>query len=161
MSEKEFWDLVSPLNPSILGFAIRLLHDPEKAKDVHQETLERLWTRRQTLNSERNIKSLAMIITKNKCIDMIRKQGRYVEQSIDEFHMHTQQDFESRDMVDQIKRRMKQLPTKQKMVIELKDFQGFSNEEIGEIMEMTVNTVRVNLSRARKYLTEQLKHEWQ
>jgi len=92
---------------------------------------------------------------------MIRRQGRYVEQSIDEFQMHTQQNFESRDMVDQIKRRMKQLPTKQQMVIELKDFQGFSNAEIGEIMEMTVNTVRVNLSRARKYLTEQLKHEWQ
>ncbi|MBO3697593.1 RNA polymerase sigma factor [Roseivirga sp. E12] len=161
MSEKEFWDIIAPLNPSILGFAFRLLNDQEKAKDIHQDTLEKLWKRRRKLKKEGNIKSLAMTITKNKCIDLIRLEGRYIDRSINELELHTKQDFESKDLIHQIKVRMKQLPTKQQMIIELKDFQGFSNSEIGAIMDMTVNNVRVNLSRARKFLTEQLRHEWQ
>ncbi|OEK04884.1 RNA polymerase sigma factor [Roseivirga misakiensis] len=161
MSDREFWEIISPLNTSILGFAIRLLSDEEKAKDVHQDTLEKLWQKRKSLNKHKNIKSFAMTIAKNKCIDVMRREGRYIEQRMEDIQLLTNQDFETHDMIEQIKLRMKQLPTQQRMVIELKDFQGFGNEEIGEIMGMTVNNVRVNLSRGRKFLTEYFKHEWQ
>lgn len=161
MSEEQFWTIISPLNQSILGFAIRLLNNKESAKDVHQDTLEKLWQKRSSLKKEKNIRAFAMTIIKNKCIDVIRAQGRYQDHSIEDIELYSKQAYEDKDIIEHIKLKMKQLPTQQQMIIELKDFQGFGNEEIGEIMGMTVNNVRVNLSRGRKTLTKHFKHEWQ
>ena len=160
MDQLQFWRLIGPVQSNLFGFAVRMLHDRSQAEDALQDVLEKLWRIRETLNADKNLKSLCMTMMKNKCIDIIRKEGRYVESHEHEAMMTTETNYEQVDMLQQLKSRMKHLPTQQQLIIELKDFQGFSYEEIAEITQMSINTLRVNLSRARKKITEPLKHEW-
>ncbi len=161
MDQHQFWLMIGPLNTSLFGFAMRMLNDRALAEDALQDVLEKLWKLRKRLDSNNNIKSFAMTVMKNKCIDLIRKEGRYIEASEEyESQMTVQSNYEQVDMLEQLKKRMNLLPTQQKLIVELKDFQGFSYEEIEEITQMSVNTLRVNLSRARKKLTEPLRDEW-
>lgn len=159
MDQDQFWKIIDPLQKSLFGFAIRMLGDRTWAEDAMQEVLEKLWKMRRELSPAGNPKSLAMTMMKNKCIDLMRKNGRYTEEDKAPMRvMETQ--YEHQDMIDQLKARMELLPTQQKLIVELKDFQGFSYEEIAEITDMNINALRVNLSRARKKLTEPLRHEW-
>lgn len=161
MDQDQFWLMIGPLNKNLFGFAMRMLNDRQLAEDALQDVLEKLWKLRKRLDSNNNIKSFAMTVMKNKCIDLIRKEGRYID-SPDEHEtlMTVESNYEQVDMLEQLKKRMNLLPTQQKLIVELKDFQGFSYEEIGEITQMSVNALRVNLSRARKKLTEPLRDEW-
>ncbi len=161
MDQDQFWLMIGPLNKNLFGFAMRMLNDRQLAEDALQDVLEKLWKLRKRLDSNNNIKSFAMTVMKNKCIDLIRKEGRYIDSSDEhETRMTVESNYEQVDMLEQLKKRMDLLPTRQKLIVELKDFQGFSYEEIGEITQMSVNALRVNLSRARKKLTEPLKDEW-
>lgn len=160
MDQDQFWLMIGPLNSNLFGFAMRMLNDRPLAEDALQDVLEKLWKMRKRLDSNNNVKSFAMTVMKNKCIDLIRKEGRYIESNEPEVQMTVESNYEHIDMIEQLKRRMPLLPTNQKLIVELKDFQGFSYEEIEEITQMSVNTLRVNLSRARKKLTEPLRDEW-
>ncbi|MCE7992316.1 MAG: sigma-70 family RNA polymerase sigma factor [Roseivirga sp.] len=160
MDQDQFWLMIGPLNSNLFGFALRMLNDRPLAEDALQDVLEKLWKMRKRLDSNNNIKSFAMTVMKNKCIDLIRKKGRYIESNEPEAYMTIESNYEHIDMIEQLKKRMNLLPTNQKLIVELKDFQGFSYEEIEEITQMSVNTLRVNLSRARKKLTEPLRDEW-
>jgi RNA polymerase sigma-70 factor (ECF subfamily) len=160
MDQDQFWLMIGPLNPNLYGFAVRILGDKALAEDALQDVLEKLWKMRKRLDRNNNIKSFAMTVMKNRCIDMIRKEGRYVDETAHKSSMTVESDYESVDMIEQLKKGMQVLPTQQQLVIELKDFQGFSYEEIAEITQLSVNTLRVNLSRARKKLTEPLRDEW-
>lgn len=160
MDQDQFWLMIGPLNSNLFGFAMRMLNDRPLAEDALQDVLEKLWKMRKRLDANNNIKSFAMTVMKNKCIDLIRKEGRYVDSTEHESKMMVESNYDQEDMIEQLKKRMNLLPTTQKLIVELKDFQGFSYEEIAEITQMSVNTLRVSLSRARKKLTEPLRHEW-
>lgn len=160
MDQDQFWLVIRPMQSNLFGFAMRMLNDRPRAEDALQDVLEKLWRTRSKLDTSNNIKSFCMTMMKNKCIDMIRKEGRYIESTEHESAMTVESNYEQVDMIQHLKSRMNLLPTQQKLIIELKDFQGFSYEEIAEVTQMSVNTLRVTLSRARKKLTEPLKHEW-
>ena len=160
MNQVQFWEIVSPIKKPLYGFAIRMLNDTQDAEDALQDVLEKLWKMRRKLEPDRNIKSLSMTIMKNKCVDMIKLKGRYVSDEAPIKERTVYSSYEEIDMINQLKLQMEVLPTQQKLIVELKDFQGFSYEEISEITQLSVNTLRVNLSRARKKLTETLRDEW-
>lgn len=159
MDKDQFWQIIHPLQKSLFGFAIRMLKDRDWAEDALQDVLEKLWRIRDQLDPERNPKSLAMTMMRNKCIDLMKKNGRYVGEGQVPV-MAVESGLEHKDMIAQLRARMELLSTQQRMIVELKDFQGFSYEEISEITEMSINTLRVNLSRARKKLTEPLRNDW-
>ena len=159
MDQDQFWQIIDPLQKSLFGFAIRMLGDRSWAEDALQDVLEKLWKMRNELSTDRNPKSLAMTMMKNKCIDLMRRNGKYTEEDAAPMRV-VESSYEHQDLIDQLKARMNLLPTRQKLIIELRDFQGFSYEEIAEITQMNINTLRVNLSRARKKLTEPLRNDW-
>ena len=68
-------------------------------------------------------------------------------------------DIERKELIQKIRNVVDQLPGKQKAIIELHDFQEFSHPEIADILDMEVNAVRVNLSRARAKIVAQFKKE--
>lgn len=160
MDQNQFWLMIGPLNSNLFGFAMRMLNDRPLAEDALQDVLEKLWKMRKRLDASNNIKSFAMTVMKNKCLDLIKREGRYIDSPEPENTMTVESNYDQLDMIEQLKKRMNLLPTQQKLIVELKDFQGLSYEEIEEITQLSVNTLRVNLSRARKTLTEPLRDEW-
>ena len=161
MNVEDFKIQVLPLQDKLYSFSPRFLGDSEDAKDAVQEVLIKLWKLRDSLENYRSILAFAMTVTRNHCLDRI-KARRTVP--LDDNKVYAGQVvnttpgdiLERKDLTEKIKRIIGELPENQRSVIHLRDIDGFDNQEIGEIMSMDVNNVRVLLSRARKKVREEL-----
>ena len=158
MTVDQFKIEVLPHKHKLYRFACRLLRDPQEAEDIVQEVMIRLWDRRESLAQYRSIEAFAMTITKNLCLDRLKKTGsRKVELNESDVR-HAERDpylqMEASDSYRKIKGLIDLLPEQQRMIIHLRDIEGYEYEEIASITGLTENTIRVNLSRARKKVRE-------
>lgn len=160
MNKDEFWTVFAPINGLLFGFAMRFLREPEDAKDACQNVLEKLWVNRMNLRKEENVKSLAMKIMKNECIDRLRKKEIRGGQRSELHTAKIEMNYENKHFVEILKEGMESLPEQQKLAIELKEFQGYSYTEISKVLGISINTARVNVSRGRQKLIKSLNHEW-
>ena len=74
MTRTDFNDLIQQLSRKLYGFAFRILRNQEEAEDAVQEIFIKLWKMGQKLDEYNSIDALATTMTKNYCIDQIRKQ---------------------------------------------------------------------------------------
>jgi RNA polymerase sigma factor (sigma-70 family) len=158
MTPEEFKIEVFPLKNKLFRFAKRLLEHTEEAEDMVQEVFIKLWNKRDKLREYRSIEALAMITIKNQCLDKLRNR-KYSVEKIDQIKDEVEEvmNEEKRDLSDvmgRIHRIIKTLPEQQRMIIQLRDIEGYDYQEIAEILEMNENAIRVNLSRARKKIRE-------
>jgi len=160
MNDQEFKMQVFPLKDKIFRFAWRILQQREEAEDVTQEVLLRLWGRKHKLEQYTSIEALAMQSAKNLCLDRLRHQKIRIKKlhqlKLDQPGNNHETDLENKEMHSIISRVIRKLPVRQKMVIHLKDVEGYSTREITEILGMEVVAVRTNLSRARKKVREKM-----
>lgn len=160
MNAEEFIEKVMPVNAKLYRFALRLLSNREEAEDIVQETILRLWDRRKKLINYKSVDALAMMITKNLCIDYLKsgKNHRIDMEIIPGFTDSVSQhhEFEVKDSLKNVNKIIDRLPDQQKIIIQLRDIEGYSFEEISGIMNLNINTIRVNLSRARKFVRDTL-----
>jgi len=164
MHQKAFLDLIEPLKPRLFGFAWRMLRNREDAKDAMQELMMKLWNNRKTLEAKGNIRTYAFTALYHDCIDRLRKQNRFrlvTGSDLIEIrdNVNIDLDFENSDLIRQIRVAMDNLPHKQKVILELRDFQDFDYDEIAKMMNMTVNAVRVTVARSRASISEKMKKE--
>ena len=158
MNLQEFTSKVIPLKNKLFRFAKRYLERPEEAEDIVQEVFIKLWVRRDKLDEYRSVEALAMITTKNMCLDKI-KTKRYPVDPIDDHrrfleNLPEEQKRDYSEEIYKVRQAMKSLPQKQQMIMQMRDIEGYDFESIAEIMEMNENAIRVNLSRARKRIRE-------
>lgn len=160
MDLREFQNTVYPLKNKLFRFARRLLDHTEEAEDVVQEAFIRLWNKREALDEYRSVEALAMITVKNLCLDRIKTKKYPVEHLdnhrafIESMPAHTGPDHS--DLVNGIRMAMELLPGQQKMIVHLRDIEGYEFSEIAGIAGMTENAIRVTLSRARKRIREMI-----
>jgi RNA polymerase sigma-70 factor (ECF subfamily) len=160
MNLHEFQSKVYPLKNKLFRFAKRMLDHTEEAEDIVQETFIRLWNRRDKLDEYRSVEALAMITTKNLCLDKI-KARRYPVESMENHrqfleNMPAETKVDHSDLISGIHQAMKLLPEQQQMIVHLRDIEGYEFEEIAEIVNMNENAIRVALSRGRKRIRELL-----
>lgn len=134
----------------------------EEAKDVVQEVFIRVWNGREQMDQVHNWEAWCMRITKNLSLDrirsMTRKQTHPLEESFDLHHdaLTPHESTEVRESMQRITQLIATLPEKQRQVIHLRDVEGYTYNEISEIMELDMNQVKVNLFRARNAVREKL-----
>ena len=159
MDRREFEQLARGLRPRVLMTATKVLTDPEMAEDVAQETLLKLWSLRERLSDYQNVDGLAMVIARNKCLDILRQQNRVYRVPIEDVEamspelspMEALIDTESDDEVSEI---LSMLPEGQQVVLRMKHIEGMEVEDIAQLTGCTPNAIRVTLSRARKRVKE-------
>jgi RNA polymerase sigma-70 factor (ECF subfamily) len=157
MTLEEFKIEVLPLKNKLYRFALRMLENSVEAEDIIQETLVRLWSRRSRLHSYRSIEAFAMTITRNLCLDLLRTRKREISDVNNELVIDNVTPYritEVADIMKQVNQIIDGLPEQQKMIIHLRDIEGYDFDEIAEIMDLNLNVIRVNLSRARKKIRE-------
>jgi len=164
MKEKEFLEILEPITHKLFGIALRLLGNPEDANDTLQEVLLKLWKMRKNLKQDGNIEAYSLRMINNQCIDRLRKEKKINSYTFDESknvkkYDSDNTDFEDKDMVEFIISEVNKLPFKQRISIDLHDFQGYSYKEISQITNMTVNAIRINISRARTCIIEKFDKE--
>lgn len=140
-------------------FALRLLGDAEDARDAVQDALLRIWEDRERLKEIKNGEAWSMQITKNLCLDRlkarkIRKRDRGLHKE-DVNGETPYQLTERQDRLENVRKMIGALPEKYKMAIHLRDIEGFSYQEMADILNWSMDEVKINLFRARKKLKEQ------
>jgi RNA polymerase sigma factor (sigma-70 family) len=163
MTRDEFNDYVRQLSRKLYVLAFRILRKQEEAEDAVQEMFIKLWNMREKLNEYNSIDALATTMTKNYCIDQLRKQKHIIQdQNINQDYIYTtypspHEQLESRESADIIQNIIEHLPEIYKVIIKHRDIEGLSYEEIAEKTSQNINTIRVTLSRARRLLREEYK----
>lgn len=165
MKQKEFNNTVLPLSSKIYSYSYRILENSDEAKDVVQDIMLKLWLCRGELYKYNNLTGFVIRMTRNHCIDVLRKKKNIVndvEGHIDIFEQaennHTTEENNTFSIIKNI---IKTLPSTQQEVIILKDFEGYKTEEIAEITGLGVNNIRVILSRSRKIIRDILINNYQ
>lgn len=142
----------------------RLLTSHEEAADAVQETMLKLWEKRKDLVKINNKEAYAMQMVKNYSLDRLKsKQASHlkiVHSNYESAELNAQDEMERNADVDLVKKAIKELPENYKMVIDLRDIQGYDYEAIEQIMEMKSTAVRVVLSRARKLLKKKIEEHY-
>ena len=162
MNLEAFESRVLPTKNKLFRFALRFLGDEEEAKDIVQEVFIRVWNGRNQMDTVQNWEAWCMRIAKNLSLDRLRtlarKQTRPIEESYD-VRQETLTPHESTEVgesMDKISQMIAGLPEKQRQVIHLRDVEGYSYQEICDILELDMSQVKVNLFRARNSVREKL-----
>lgn len=160
MELETFKKTVVPLREKLLAYTCKLAGDQVEAEDIVQEVFLKLWSIRNKLDEYQSVEALAVKIAKNKVLDEFRRHtnDRLETENTNHFFTTTNpgQLVEEKETVEYIRVFIKALPTLQQTIIQMKDVEGYELSEIAEITGTQIEAVRVNLSRARKKIREQL-----
>jgi RNA polymerase sigma-70 factor (ECF subfamily) len=159
MDKKDFDNIFILLKDKVFRFARFLMQDETEAEDVTQDIFEKLWLNQDKIPNFNNIESYVIRSTKNLCLDRIKHRNVVLKSSKDLKYTNNnliEPDNDKKEMSNLIKEVIKELPKTQQMIIHLRDIEGYEFEEISKITGVEVNTIRVNLSRARKRVKEEL-----
>jgi RNA polymerase sigma-70 factor (ECF subfamily) len=166
MTQTAFLKLVLPFKDKMYRLAKRLLVSNEEAEDATQEILLKLWTNKTKIAGYKNTEAFAMTMTKNYCFDRLKsKQAqnlRIVHNNYKDESIALQKQIEHQDSLAWVDKLMQQLPSQQRMVMQLRDIEQYEFADIAKVLNMKETAIRVNLSRARKTIREQLikKHNY-
>lgn len=159
---EDFKNRVLPVKNKLFRFALRIVGNTEDAEDIVQEVFIKVWNKRQDMHKFLNMEAWCMKLVKNQSLDRL-KSGQFKasfnnketkDLESEEHNPHGQSELS--DTLKIVHDCIAQLPAKQKQIIQLRDIEGYSYQEIAEIMELDINQVKVNLFRARKSIKEKL-----
>lgn len=157
----QFAELIEPFKDKMYRFALRMVGSTDEAQDVVQEVFIKLWKKRDYISEIKNLEAWCMQLTRNLSIDKLRSKHRRTEDVGEHFELkdkgrNPEELAISSDIYQQIQVMIKALPEKQKMVIQLRDIEGYSYQEIADALEIPLNQVKVNLFRARNTIKQKI-----
>ncbi len=161
MKRNYFNEHILPVKDKLYRFAQSILKNAMEAEDVVQEVLVKVWQRQDTWHEIENIEALTMRMTKNLALDKLRSRHNRTDTLPEHTEWQDQQArpdecTEQSDLIRYVQQQMHNLPEKHRLVMQLRDIEGMSYEEIGEVLDMTMSQVKTNLFRARQHIREHL-----
>ncbi len=160
MTVEKFKEDILPMKNKLFRLAYRLLNSQAEAEDIVQEVFLRLWSKREKLKEYRSIEALAMTINKNLCLDKL-KAKRTKDVGLENVVLKDASDnphkkMDVKNTIEKVHEIIDQLPEQQKIIIQMRDIENCDFDEIAEVTQLSLNNIRVNLSRARKKVRDTL-----
>jgi RNA polymerase sigma factor (sigma-70 family) len=154
MTISEYNSCVDEYADNLYRFMLKQTGDSPSAKDLVQESYLKLWQKHENVDYKK-AKSYLFTTGYNKMIDNYRKNSRQelMPESHVKSHMHSEQYSDLSEVLEQA---LNILPEIQKTVIILRDYEGYSYNEIGEITNLKASQVKVYIYRGRLKLKEYL-----
>ena len=160
MKKISFRHDVLPLKDVLYRLALRITLKHEEAEDIVQDTLIKIWNKRDEWEQIESIEAYSLTICRNLALDRIRLKLSQTE-SLDNSHLDTPDMGASpyeqmllKDRLDLVKRIVDTLPEKQRSCLQLRDFEGKSYKEIAAILEISEEQVKINIYRARQVIKQ-------
>lgn len=150
MTTKEYNDIVDKWADNVYRFVLSNIKDGDNAKDIVQDTFEKLWVKKDSVDYSK-AKSYLFTTAYHTFIDFTRKNRKIVGMNEAKYHqpkVYTQYS----DVNEVLHQAINQLPEVQKAVILLRDYEGYNYEEIAEITNLSLAQVKVYIFRGRSYL---------
>lgn len=161
MKNISFRNDILPLKNELYRLALRITLNSAEAEDVVQETMIKVWNRRDDWATIDSIEAFCLAICRNLSLDKMRKLSNQSE-SLDgelgakgdpldhSYASNPEEQAMQRDRVRLVRQLIDSLPEKQRSVMQLRDFEGKSYKEIATILAISEEQVKVNLFRARQ-----------
>ena len=170
----KFQDLVKRYEQKLYNFSLRMCRDPSDAEDMIQDTFLNVFKYLKDFRYETKFKNWLYKVAASTCIKQRRKSKFAPEKELSLDDFRPQNEAEIPDQVPQwallpldkllneelsntIHEAIVSLPKKYRLVVVLRDIEGFSTAETAQILNLTPTNVKVRLHRARMYLRDKLK----
>ena len=154
MTEREYNECVNTYADNVFRFIVKNLRHEEDARDVVQTAFEKMWRNRDEVDATKS-KSYLFTVAYHQMIDHIRKNKRIhlKEEFSEDTRIH---DRPAHNMKKVLEEALSRLSETQRSLVLLKDYEGYSYEEIGRITGLNESQVKVYLHRARVQLKNYL-----
>ncbi len=170
----KFHDLVKRYEQKLYNFSLRMCRDPSDAEDMIQDTLLNVFRYLKDFRYETKFKNWLYKVAASTCIKKRRKSKFAPEKelSLDEFRPNDESEkpdhvpdwalmpldkLLNQELSSTVNQAILSLPKKYRLVIVLRDIEGFSTAETAQILSLSPSNVKVRLHRARLYLRDKLK----
>lgn len=155
MTRKEYNDAVGELADLIYRYALKFLRNPTAADDIVQDAFLKLWNHHKQID-RRKAKAWLFSTAHNALVNFVKRENK--SQLFDgEVHGGAYREEHRFELQEVLARCLDTLPPVQKSILLLRDLEGYSYKEIGEMLELSESQVKVYLFRARKKMQSQLK----
>lgn len=157
MNYQDIMNIVLPFQNKLYRFALRLVNNTHDAEEIVQDLLIKIWKKKDDFEKIDNKEAWCMTVTRNLSYDKLRSRKR-VHQEIE-----TQYDLqdnavgadvhlEQKETLDRVTKVIEALPDNLRTVIQLRDIEGYTYNEIAGITNWSISKVKVYIHRARKAL---------
>ena len=162
MKKISFQTNVLPLKNELYRLALRITLNPAEAEDVVQETMIKVWNRREQWEQIESMEAFCLTICRNLALDKNKRQENQ-NQSLDEdvyeapdksYASNPEEQAMQQDRITLIRKLIDNLPEKQRSVMQLRDVEGKTYKEIAAIMEISEEQVKINIYRARQNIKQ-------
>ncbi|MBO4612935.1 MAG: RNA polymerase sigma factor [Bacteroidaceae bacterium] len=163
MKPVDFHNDVLPLKDKLFRVALRITLDRTEAEDITQETLVRVWERRNEWSQIENLEAWCLTIARRLALDHVQHSKMQMEKeadiadyqlSVTDVPVLPDEALDRQQRVEAVLRLIDQLPEVQRTIIQLRDIEGLRYEEIARITELSETQVKVYLHRARKKIRD-------
>ncbi|MDR0438108.1 MAG: RNA polymerase sigma factor [Bacteroidales bacterium] len=155
MTVNEYNDCVNQFSDGVYRFVLKHIKCSDRASDVVQDAFLKMWEKVETINFEK-AKSYLFTAAHHTLVDEVRKtqihQRFITAQPVENDYENTSYS----DVYEVLNKAMEHLPADQKSVLMLRDYEGYSYEEIAEITGLNESQVKVYIFRARTFLKTHL-----
>lgn len=150
MTIEEYNSAVELFSDRVYRFVLKNVRDQYKAEDIVQDSYEKLWKNHESVDYLK-VRQYLFATAYHTLIDRVRKEKRMTSSEEIKFVEpgHSEQFSDIREILDAA---IEKLPEVQKMVLLLRDYEGYSYEEIGELASLSESQVKVYIYRARVFL---------
>ena len=145
MNKEDFQQAVHTLRPQITALAMHYLADQDDAEDAVQDALIRMWQMHEQMHPP--IDGLAKVLTRNICIDMLRR--RHTTHAPDLAEEADNEASADQECIERMMAAVDTLPQLQQTILRLRHMQGMEMKELAAMLQMNEAAVRKALSRAR------------
>ena len=144
-----------PLKDKLFRLALRITFDRAEAEDVVQDTMIRVWNKREEWTQFGSIEAYCLTVAKNLAIDRSQKKEAQNVELTPEMEEESEisgpyDQLVNNERMSIIHRLINELPEKQRLIMQWRDIEGESYKEIAKILNLTEEQVKVNLFRARQ-----------
>lgn len=149
MTATEYNKAVDLYADGLYRFVLKNIKDEDDARDIVQDTFEKVWMKAETIQAEK-AKSYLFTTAYHAVIERSNKIKRF--SPIEEKYGGVIEQFAAFDVKKILNEAVELLPADQKSVLLLRDYEGYSYKEIAEITSLSESQVKVYIFRARSFL---------
>jgi len=163
MNHISFRNDVLPLKDKLYRLAPRITLNENDAEDIVQDTLIKVWNKRDKWQEIDSIEAFSLTVCRNLSLDSLKKHSRSSHSLEDGYaespdpSSNPYEEMWKNDRLRFIKNLVNALPEKQKSCMQLRDFEGKTYKEIAHILQITEEQVKVNIFRARQTIKQKFK----
>lgn len=161
MKKIDFRTDILPLKNELYRLALRITLNPAEAEDVVQDTMIKIWNRREQWDEIASIEAFSLTLCRNLALDRNKRADNQTAQ-LDDSHDPPDRSYASnpeeqtvqRDRIALVRKLIDSLPEKQRSCMQLRDIEGKSYKEIAAVMNISEQQVKINIFRARQAIRQ-------